>query len=189
MRVIAGQAKGMRLASPNGMSTRPTSDRVKEALFSILDSSGYLQDALVLDLFAGSGALGIEALSRGARYAVFVENNRAALEALRQNLTKTKLTEQSEILPYDGIHALEQLTRQNKRFSLILMDPPYRSTAYGTAIERAGNNLLLPGGLLVAETAVGNQLPEKLGRCRQSDQRQYGSTALVFYTVEPDHAP
>jgi len=189
VRVISGQSKGMRLISPRGLITRPTSDRVKEALFSILDSAGQLAHAVVLDLYAGSGALGIEALSRGAEHAVFVEKSRPALEALRHNLEHTRLVERSEVIALDSMQALSYLSRRNMRFDLILIDPPYQSKTYLPAIEQIGLDLLTPNGLLVAETTARTPLPARIGRCMHTDRRVYGDTALEFYIMEPNDAP
>lgn len=189
VRVIAGEARGMRLTAPRGTTTRPTSDRVKEALFSLLDSAHRLQGALVLDLFAGSGALGIEALSRGATHAVFIEKNRQALDALHLNLAHTRLSDRAEVLPFDCMQALERLARQKNRFNLVLLDPPYQAGLYERVIELVGSTLLATDGLIVAETAARIPLPEQIGPCSRSDLRIYGDTALELYTVEQNHAP
>jgi 16S rRNA (guanine966-N2)-methyltransferase len=189
VRVIAGEARGMRLTAPRGTTTRPTSDRVKEALFSLLDSAHRLQGVRVLDLFAGSGALGIEALSRGATHVVFIEKNRQALDSLRLNLAHTRFTDRSEVLPFDCIQALERLARQKIRFDLVLLDPPYQAGLHEKVIELVGNALLATDGLVVAEAAARTPLPEKIGPCSRSDQRIYGDTALELYTMEQDHAP
>lgn len=190
VRVIAGQAGGMRLTAPSGTTTRPTSDRVKEALFSILESADHLNRARVLDLFAGSGSLGIEALSRGAEHVVFVEKNRSACAALQQNLSHTRLARQAQLLQMDSIHAVERLARHAEQFNLVLLDPPYQAGLYLKIIERVSTgSLLMPDGLLVAETATRSQLPERIGQCFRSDRRIYGDTALEFYLMEQNHAP
>ena len=189
MRVIAGEARGMRLSAPRGTTTRPTTDRVKEALFSLLDSAHRLDGARVLDLFAGSGSLGIEALSRGAEHVVFIEKNRQALESLQQNLLHTRFGDRSEVLPFDCMQALERLGRQKNRFDLVLLDPPYQAGLHQKVIELVGATLLAADGLLVAETASRMPLPERIGPCIQTDRRIYGDTALELYTMEQDHAP
>jgi len=189
VRVIAGKCRGMRLVAPRGFTTRPTSDRVKEALFSILSSADRLQTARVLDLCAGSGALGIEALSRGAEIAVFIEKDRAALEALRKNLAQTGLKRCSQIMAMDCQQALKHLIQQQMRFSLVLFDPPYQADLYTSVISTVGSSLMAPDGLLVAEAAERLPLPEQIGPCVRTDHRLYGDTALAFYTLEAPHAP
>ena len=189
MRVIAGEARGMRLTAPRGTTTRPTSDRVKEALFSLLQSSGHLQGTRVLDLFAGSGALGIEALSRGAEHVIFIEKNRQALDSLRLNLAHTRFTNRAEVLASDCLQALERLSRQKNHFDLVLLDPPYQAELYEKVIKLVGTSLLASDGLLVAEAAARTPLPERIGPCSRIDQRIYGDTALELYTMEQDHAP
>jgi RNA methyltransferase, RsmD family len=123
MRVIAGRAKKTLLKAPEGFDTRPTTDKIKETLFNILNP--YLADADFLDLFSGSGAIGIEALSRGAKYAAFVENNRAALDCIKLNLKNTKLETQAEIFPMEASEAIRALEIKGKVFDIVFMDPPY----------------------------------------------------------------
>jgi len=189
VRVIAGKARGMRLTAPRGTTTRPTSDRVKEALFSLLDSAGRLDGMRVLDLFAGSGSLGIEALSRGAEQVTFIEKDRHALESLRLNLGHTGFSDRAEVLPFDCLQALERLVRQKVCFDLILLDPPYQAGLHQKVIELAGSALLAADGLVVAEAAARTPLPERIGPCNRSDRRIYGDTALELYTMEQRHAP
>lgn len=188
MRVIAGTAGGLKLTTPAGNTTRPTTDRVKEALFSILESTDRLTGANVLDLFAGSGALGIEALSRGAAHVTLVDKSRPALEALRRNLLHTKLANQATVLQLDIFHALEQLVRRGDDFNLILLDPPYAMGLQVKVIERLAP-LLKPNGIVVAEAASREPLPEHIGRCYRTDRRIYGDTALEFYVSEGNDAP
>lgn len=125
MRVIAGKAKRISLAAPPGMDTRPTTDRIKETLFNMLQGS--LADCLFLDLFAGSGAIGIEALSRGAKQAVFIEQDRTALACIRENLTRTKLTDQALVYPLEVIEGIHKLEKNGSVFDVIFLDPPYRT--------------------------------------------------------------
>ncbi len=125
MRVIAGKARRLILKTPEGYDTRPTTDRIKETLFNILNP--YLADADFLDLFSGSGAIGIEALSRGAKYAAFVENDRAALDCIKSNLKLTKLDSQSDIYPIGVFEAIKALEIRGKVFDVVFMDPPYNS--------------------------------------------------------------
>lgn len=123
MRVIAGIARSMPLKSVEGLGTRPTTDRAKETLFNILQP--YLEGTSFLDLFSGSGAIAIEALSRGARQAVLVENNKQAIACIEENLTFTKLNEKAQIIKSDVLHALYSLSTKGDFFDIIFMDPPY----------------------------------------------------------------
>ena len=122
MRVVAGTARGRRLASPSGVDVRPTSDRVREAVFNALHSRGAVVDADVLDLFAGTGALGIEALSRGARRAVFVDRSAEAVDLVARNLRSCDLEDRARVVRADG---LRWLTTTDDRWDLVLLDPPY----------------------------------------------------------------
>jgi len=189
LRVIAGEARGMRLKAPDGITTRPTADRVKEALFSILQSANKIKGCRVLDLFSGSGALGIEAISRGAEFVFFIEKSPLAINALKQNLSHTRCIDKSEILAMDVNKALKFLYGKKELFDLILMDPPYNYDFYLNVIEIAGTRLLKSDGLLVAETSVKKTLPEKIGTSTHSARRIYGDTALEFYSMEQNYAP
>ena len=143
MRVVAGSAGGLRLVAPPGRETRPTSDRVREATFNALGSLGAIDGALVLDLFAGSGALGIEALSRGAGHATFVERDRAALEAIRANLATTGLAAQATVVPSE---ATSFLTSHAAPYDVALLDPPYGYEGWQALLAT------LPAELVVAES-------------------------------------
>ncbi|WP_437674740.1 16S rRNA (guanine(966)-N(2))-methyltransferase RsmD [Sorangium sp. So ce131] len=180
MRVIAGRLGGRRLAAPRGEGTRPTADRVREALFSSL---GDVTDALVCDLYAGTGALGIEALSRGARRAVFVDSGRPALAALRENLAALGLGEAARVVPLPVERALD-LLHDEPPFDLVLLDPPYAALAkaVAAAARLAGPlGLLAPAGRLVLEHARRDPSPEIAGLTRDA-VRTYGDTAVSFYT-------
>lgn len=123
MRVIAGTARSLPLKTIEGKETRPTTDRIKETLFNMIQSQ--VPDAVVLDLFSGSGAIGIEALSRGAKEAYFVENNKAAVSCIRDNLSFTKLDNQAVVMECDAVTAVRRLNGKGKVFDIIFMDPPY----------------------------------------------------------------
>lgn len=124
MRVIAGTARSLRLKTPDGMDTRPTTDRIKETLFNILAPT--IPDGEFLDLFSGSGGIGIEALSRGAAHAYFVDNSRKAVQVIRENLIHTRLEDRADILAYDAVSAIRLLEHSHGAFDVIFMDPPYR---------------------------------------------------------------
>lgn len=178
MRVVAGRLGGRRLVAPKGSATRPTSDRVREALFAML---GPLDGDRVLDLFAGSGALGVEALSRGAARAVFVERARAALAALRANLEALELgPEVAEVRPGDARAALRAARIRGEKYDLVLVDPPYRlAPELGRELEEALAAVLAPGARLVTESdrraPLDLQLPV-------TQERRYGDTLIRIYT-------
>ncbi|WP_437607966.1 16S rRNA (guanine(966)-N(2))-methyltransferase RsmD [Sorangium sp. So ce834] len=179
MRVIAGRLGGRRLAAPRGEGTRPTADRVREALFSSL---GDVTGALVCDLYAGTGALGIEALSRGARRAVFVESGRPALATLRENLAALGLADAARVVPLPVERALDLLADEGP-FDLALLDPPYAALAKAAAAAArlAGPlGLLAPAGRLVLEHARRDPSPEIAGLTCAAI-RTYGDTAVSFY--------
>jgi 16S rRNA (guanine966-N2)-methyltransferase len=172
VRIVAGSRKGARIFAPKGRETRPTSDRIREAAFSII---GSVVGARVLDLFAGSGALGLEALSRGAASAVFVESDRDAVRAIERNLEKLQLTG-ARIVRSD---VLRYLAIAEERYDLVLVDPPYEvveSLRMPFAVHLP--RVLADGGLLVLETAAGVELDLPLGL---RTTRRHGSTQLTVF--------
>jgi 16S rRNA (guanine966-N2)-methyltransferase len=170
MRIIAGSHRGQRIAAPRGRDTRPTSDRVRENAFNLI---GPVDDADVLDLFAGSGALGLEALSRGASSATFVESDREAVRTINANLDKLKL--RGTVLRED---ALRTVARERRTFDLILCDPPYDYDQQRLAPHLAG--LLAPDGLLVYETS-GRADPPAVPGLDVRTSRKYGSARLTLF--------
>ncbi len=155
MRVIAGKARRLTLKTIEGDSTRPTTDRIKETLFNILQDD--IPGSRFLDLFAGSGGIGIEALSRGAKEAVFVEQNRKAAECIRENLVHTKLDGQGKLLVSDAISAIRRMDGQEK-FDLIFMDPPYQKDLERAALEAlVGTSLLDADTLIIVEVKLNTQ--------------------------------
>jgi 16S rRNA (guanine966-N2)-methyltransferase len=181
MRIIAGEFKGRRLAAVKGR-IRPTSDKVREAIFSILGT--VVRQAKVLDLFAGTGALSLEALSRGAADAVLVEENTAALSVLRQNLETLGIEERARVLALPVSGALRKLAAQGTQFNLIFLDPPYgRGLALNTLEALQDSGLLQPAASIVAEHSHRETLPEQVGRLRLSQCRRYGDTQVAFYGV------
>ncbi len=175
MRVIAGSRKGHRLTAPKGAGTRPTGDRVREALFNLV---GPVDDAVVLDLFAGSGALGIEALSRGARSCVFVESDRRVTRVIAENLERTHLVgavvERREALGF-----LREAGARRRFYDLVLCDPPYGDwPALETALGERLPAVLAPDGLIAVETGATTepQLPLDL-----VTSRRYGSARITIY--------
>lgn len=184
MRIISGSLKGRQLQLPKGSAARPTSDRAREALFNILQPS--LVGSRVLDLFAGSGALGVEALSRGAACCVFVELDRANARALRESLARFAVPQQrGMVVNGDFRHAAPQLAREGKQFDLIFLDPPYEAGYYGEALELS-RRLLAPQGCIVAEHERGHALPEPPAGLEVTDVRQYGKNTISFYRSRGD---
>ena len=177
MRVIAGLAKGHTLKVPKGLAVRPTSDKVRGAIFNILhaDPTVKLEGARVLDLFAGTGALGIEALSRGAAEATFVERDRRALEALRANLDATRFAGKAHVIAHDA----DTRGILTGRFDLVFADPPYEVVAKSRALRKIAE-WLADGGVAVLEHASGETPPPPAGLVA-SDLRQYGSTSVSFF--------
>jgi len=185
MRVISGTCRGKKLSVPPGVTTRPTADRVKEALFSILTSRIDFADIHVLDICAGTGSLGIEALSRGASSCCFIEYNVSVKAILEKNILGTHCQDRSEILTMDAVKALHVIAGRGQRYDLVFFDPPYDSVLYTPVPEVLDSlGLLLPGSLLVAECSVRNPLPESYGRLRRFDRRIYGETALELFALE-----
>jgi 16S rRNA (guanine966-N2)-methyltransferase len=176
VRIIAGSKRGHGIAAPPGLSTRPTGDRVREAAYNLI---GPVDDATVLDLYAGSGAMGLEALSRGARKAVFVESDRAAARTIKQNLEKLRLTG-AQVLQQDALTALRQEVRAGRLYDLVLVDPPY--DAYSSLQMRLSELLpavLAPNGLIVVETA--SKLEPELAALEQRTSRRYGAARLTLF--------
>ena len=177
MRVITGTARGVVLKTPEGMLTRPTSDRVKEALFSIINFD--LPGAAVLDLFGGTGQLGIEALSRGAKSAVFVDAREDACRLIRENLKRTRLEAQGKTVRADY---LDYLKRCREKFDIILLDPPYAEVFLENALKCITEiDILQSGGIIVAERPVEKDLPFEFEGYTRSKDYKYGKTLLTIY--------
>ena len=175
MRVVAGEFGGRRLVAPEGDSTRPTTDRVREAIFNALGSAGLLDGALVADLFAGSGAIGIEALSRGAEHCVFVERDRTALRALDENLDHLDLLARSKVLALDAVSASGNLD-----VDIVFADPPYDFDRWAELLGR------IAADFVVAEAGAAVEPPAGWDVMRS---RKYGRTHVTFLerAVDPPH--
>lgn len=183
MRVVAGKWGGRTIRAPRGLSVRPTTDRVREAVFAIL--GGGVEGSVVLDLFAGTGAMAIESLSRGAARAVLVESSPAALNALRANLTSLEV-ECAVCLPLDYREAVRRLSAKGMTFDLVFLDPPYGKGLVGRSAELlASAGILAPGAVVVAERASrdpGETLPAEWS---ERADRRYGDTRITLYDI-PD---
>jgi len=177
MRVITGKARGVVLKTPDGMQTRPTSDRVKEALFSIIHFE--VPGAKVLDLFGGTGQLGIEALSRGASHAVFVDAREDACKLIKENLRRTKLENNAAVVRCDY---LDYLKRCKETFQIILLDPPYAEVFLENALKFITEiDILQSGGIIIAERPLGKDLPWVFDGYSRSKDYKYGNTLLTIY--------
>lgn len=190
MRVIAGSQKGRRLMAPPGTDLRPTKDRVKEALFSILGAR--TTDARVLDLYAGTGAIGIEALSRGARAATFVEPDPASLRALRANLDRCRMTACARIHAGTVAAFLRRARSADSVYDIIFADPPYHDgsgPALLPSLEQAG--IMTPDSIVVLEHFSKVTVPPEVGRLVRLRQYRYGDTTLSVFGVraEGEHSP
>lgn len=181
MRVISGKSRGKKLVSLEGDNTRPTLDRVKEALFNKIQFN--IQDSIVLDLFAGSGALGIETLSRGAKEVVFCDKVPEAINVIKQNVTNTNNLDRSIIINKDYKEVLENLSNQKKKFDIIFLDPPYKTNLAIESLQKIiMSKLLTEDGIIIIETDDINKEKEivKIEELEIFDKRKYGSVWLIF---------
>ena len=177
MRVITGSARGVQLKTPEGMKTRPTTDRVKEAMFSIIHFD--IPGAKVLDLFGGTGQLGIEALSRGAASATFVDQSDAACRLIKENLRRTKFENAGKVVRGDY---LEYLSHCREQYDIILLDPPYAEVFLENALKRITEiDILRTGGIIVAERPLGKELSWEIPGYSRSRDYKYGKTLITIY--------
>ena len=177
MRVITGKARGVQLKTPDGMLTRPTTDRVKEALFSIIQFD--IPTSRVLDLFGGTGQLGIEALSRGAKSAVFVDHQENACKLIRENLRRTRLEADGKVVRADY---LDYLWRCREQFDIVFLDPPYAEVFLENALKCITEiDILQSGGIIVAERPLGKELPWEFDGFTRSRDYKYGKTLITVY--------
>ncbi|MCZ1267252.1 MULTISPECIES: 16S rRNA (guanine(966)-N(2))-methyltransferase RsmD [Paenibacillus] len=184
MRVVSGSAKGRPLKAVPGTGTRPTTDKVKEALFSMIGP--YFEGGTALDLFAGSGGLGIEALSRGMDKAVFVDLESKSIEVIRANLKATKLEDQAAIYRNDASRALKALAKRNTQFDLVFLDPPYRmKNGDELMLTMHELDLLEPEATIVLEYESKYSYPEQFGPFEQTRKALYGETAVSIYYYAP----
>ncbi len=175
MRVITGSVRGRRLKAPPGLAVRPTTDLVKEAVFSIIHFD--LESARVLDLFAGSGQMGIEALSRGAKYCVFVDSSRESQAAIRDNLATTELTDRASLAPMD---AKTYLQASGEKFDIAFLDPPYDSNMIPSVLPLLAEKMS-ESGIILCEHQKGETLPEQVGEFAVHKAYRYGKTVVTVY--------
>jgi len=177
MRVISGGAKGRKLKTPSGDGIRPTCDKVKESIFNIIQFD--LEGASVLDLFAGTGQLGIEALSRGAKSAVFVDNSSAASTIIRDNLKACGFSGSAKVYTSDALRSLER----DEKFDIIFIDPPYDTNLAASAIFKiASIDKLNENGIIIAEMREGGKMPEITPPYELSNTYKYGGTWIIKLT-------
>ena len=182
MRVISGKARGVALKTPEGMHTRPTTDRVKEAMFSIIQFD--LPGTTVLDLFAGTGQLGIEALSRDAKFAYFIDEREDACKLIRENLRRTKLDNQAQVIRSDYMAFLRNC---RTKFDIILLDPPYAEVFLENSLKMITEiDILQTGGIIVAEHPLEKEIHLDFPGYIRSRDYKYGKTLLTIYRKESD---
>lgn len=183
MKIIAGTARGMNLVTPQGRHTRPTTGRIKETLFNIIQAD--VPDSRFLDLYSGSGSIAIEALSRGAREAVLVDNNKEALSCINANLKKTHFHDRAKVMPLEVLHALKKLTVKGEAFGIIFMDPPY---GRGFEKEATGfllnSNLVESGTLIIIETSIDDDISYIEGfPCKMEKVKEYKTNKHIFLRI------
>ncbi|WP_243109364.1 16S rRNA (guanine(966)-N(2))-methyltransferase RsmD [Anaerophilus nitritogenes] len=181
--MISGSSKGMKLKAPKGENTRPTTDRVKESLFSMINS--YLIDSFVLDLFSGTGGLGIEALSRGAEAAYFVDNNKMSIQVIKENIEHTGYKGKSDIFFADVGKMIKEFGQKEKKFDVIFMDPPYLKDFIIPCIEDIYiNKILQEDGIIVVEHDIEDLLPDQIQSLTKWKEKKYGNTLITIYSKE-----
>ena len=182
LRIIGGELRGKKLYSIRGTAIRPTADRLRESIFNII--SAFVRDAVVLDLFAGTGAYGIEALSRGAKSAVFIDNNKAALSAITSNITSCAFDRKARTIRWDIRKNLNCLkSTQSYHFNLVFLDPPYNQSMVEPALFNLGNSkAVAKDGIIVVEHSDEETIPDEGDTFGIKDQRKHGKTLVSFLT-------
>ena len=180
MRVIAGSARGRKLKTLEGMDVRPTTDKVKEAIFSAIQFD--LPDAAVLDLFAGSGQMGIEALSRGAASVVFVDRSARSLQVTRENLESVQFAEQAQLHQTEAQSFLQSTAMQ---FDIAILDPPYRKGMHEKLLPLLAEHMA-DNGIVICEHETGLEMPQSVGVLEQKKQKKYGAITVTTYICRWD---
>ena len=182
MKVLSGLLKGRKIEGYNIDGTRPTMDRVKESLFGMIQD--YIKDSIVLDLFAGSGQLGIETISNGAKLCYFVDNNIEVIKTINKNITNLKIKESSKVILSDWKRSLNDFSNQNIKFDLIFIDPPYDYDVYEKILEKVSNlNLLNEDGLIILEHH-NLKLKDKYNNLTLYKQKKYGNKSVNIYKID-----
>lgn len=185
MRIIAGMAKGRRLSSLRGRALRPTLERVREAVFGSLGAG--IEGARFLDLYAGAGTMGLEALSRGASEATFVESHRPAGRVIRENARRCGVEQRARVIVASAARGMARLRREGKAFEVVYVDPPYDTGEAGAALARLGqwSRMVSEGGVVVCEHSRSEDVDEEIGLLRRMRRRRFGETVVDFY--RPEH--
>lgn len=179
-RIISGTVGGIRLDAPSGLKTRPTADRAKEALFSILGE--FSSEDVVLDIYSGSGSLGLEALSRGAKKCYFIDRNPKSAAVIRKNIEKCGLPDKSEIIRGDSFKTIEHLKSEGLMFNVVFMDPPYGHGLVPLTIEKIGEaDIIDSDGVIIAEHEPEGEPPDMISGFVKYDTRGYGTVRFSFY--------
>lgn len=188
MRVISGKAKGHKLKAPKGSKVRPTEDRIKESLFNIIRNIH--TNSLVLDAFAGSGAIGIEFLSRGAKKVYFVDSNYASISTIQENLNHTKLSKNAQVIKGDIFETIKRLGKENLKFDYIYLDPPFFVDDLLDKVFKSikEEDILAADGLLIAEHGKKLKLEDLLYGFKKIDYRSYGNKIIDFYRINTEEA-
>lgn len=180
MRILTGSLRGRVLQFKAKVGLRPTADKVRKAIFDMLQ--GELEDKKVLDLFSGTGALGLEALSNGAAEVVFIESDKFQAREIRESLEKLGLDPRGCVLQSDAFQAIDKISRDGAAFDFIFMDPPYEQGLALKALERlAAGGVVKKEGIVIAETRVSEELPENVGNLRRIKEKNYGDTRILIY--------
>lgn len=184
MRVISGSARGLKLNTPANNDIRPTTDRVKESMFNIISPQVY--DSIVLDLFSGSGALGIECISRGAKEAYFCDKSKESVKVLKSNIEKTRFNEKSHVMNEDYRSAIRKLAAKGLTFDLIFVDPPYYEGLFENVLKSIDDyGILSEDGIIVVEHDADIEMKD-MGDLYVYKEKKYGITMLTFYGLEED---
>jgi len=183
VRIISGIAGGIPIKVPPTEKTKPTLDRVKESVFAILHP--YIPGKKVLDLFAGSGNLGLEALSRGADSAVFVDNSRLCAQIIKENIRKTRMDEKAQVVQSDVFRAIQDFGRQGMQFDIILLDPPYAQDFVNKTLQMIEENgIIVENGLVAVEHIESEPVPDRIGSLMKVRSKHYGDTVFSFFVRE-----
>jgi len=192
MRIIAGSKRGMRLMPPKGMDTRPITDRVKEALFSILWSKGKLEDCVVADLFCGTGSMGLEALSRGAKFCTFIDGSRGVVEILNRNIEKAQFLAESKSVCANILKVGAAMTPEYGGYDLVFVDPPYKMSDNCGAGSKVAKMMEIietqvnKGGMVTLRTHLRSYIEDAYGELVQIDLREWGNMKIAFFQKPAD---
>ncbi|CCJ34550.1 16S rRNA (guanine(966)-N(2))-methyltransferase RsmD [Caloramator australicus] len=183
MRIITGEAKGRIIKAPEGMNTRPTLDRVKESVFNIISNKIY--DAIVLDMFAGSGNLGLEAISRGAKFCTFIEKDKSAYKVLKENIKNLNFEDRSKAYFGDSFKIIKNLSKENFKYDLIFLDPPYGRGMVQRAVEAISENRIYNDNtFIISELDEKDDIPEIVGIFKNFRTEKYGRCKIIFWVKE-----